>query len=76
MLARSPSAGAVRASRSRARRRDGLVIMRVEVHRRRLIAAMGRANPARAGELETTAEVEAELQAIVDAFVTRWLGQK
>ena len=44
------------------------MILRVRTHRKRLVAAMRCANPG-AGGLETVPEIEAELQAIIDAFV-------
>jgi hypothetical protein len=69
-----PSPGAVRARRSRALRRDGVVILRVRARRKRLVAAMRRANPD-GGELETTTQIAAELQSILDAFITRWIGK-
>jgi hypothetical protein len=71
----APSAAAVRARRSRALRSEGIVILRLRMHRKRLVAAMRCANPG-AGDLATTAQVEAELQALVDAFIVRWLGKK
>jgi hypothetical protein len=73
MLDRSPSPAAVRARERRARQRAGIVRdLRIRIPTRRLVAAMRAANPRLPeGEL-TTAEVEAELEAIVLAFVERY----
>jgi hypothetical protein len=75
MLARTPSLAAARARRWRARRKAGIRGAHITVNARRLAAALRAANP-RAGELETWPEVEAELTAVVAAFIDRWLGKK
>jgi hypothetical protein len=75
MLARSPSPAANRARRWRAQRKAGMRQVRIRVHARRLAAALRQANP-QAGELATWPEVEAELAAVVAAFIERWLGKK
>jgi hypothetical protein len=69
---RSPSPAALRARRSRARLRDGVRTFKVRAHTRRLVAAMRRANPELGDEFEHAA-IEAELNAIVVAFIARWL---
>jgi hypothetical protein len=66
------SSGAVRARASRARLRDGVRTFRVRAHTRRLIIAMRRANPELSDELEHAA-IEAELNAIVNAFIVQWI---
>jgi hypothetical protein len=48
---------------------------RVRAHARRLITAMRRANPDLSDELDHVG-VEAELNAIVEAFIMRWIGEK
>jgi hypothetical protein len=74
MLQRSTSA-ATRARARRARQRNGVErILRIEVPTKRLLAAMRAANPQLPeGELSAEA-IEAELQAVVEAFIERWLG--
>jgi hypothetical protein len=74
-LPRTPSAAALRARRSRARLRNGVRTFKVRAHTRRLVAAMCRANPDLGDELEHAA-IEAELNAIVDSFITRWIGER
>jgi hypothetical protein len=71
---RASSPAAIRARERRARQRAGIECdLRVRVPTRRLVAAMRAANPRlRDGEL-SPAEIEAELEAIVLAFVDRWL---
>jgi hypothetical protein len=75
MLDRSRSPAALRASERRARRRAGIAHdLTVRVPTRRLIAAMRAANPRLPeGELNREA-IEAELQAVVDTFIERWIG--
>ena len=75
MLQRTLSPAAARARRWRAQRKAGVREVRIPVHARRLAAALRKANP-QAGELNTWPEVEAELAAVVDAFVDRWVGKK
>jgi hypothetical protein len=75
MLDRSPSAAATRGRRWRAQRKAGIREARIPVHARRLIAALHKANP-QANGLDTWPEVEAELVAVVEAFVERWLKSK
>jgi hypothetical protein len=74
---RPPSAAAQRARERRARLRAGITRdLRVRVPTRRLMAAVRAANPQLPeGEL-TTAEIECELQSIVEAFIERWLEKK
>ena len=45
------------------------------MHARRLTAALRQANP-QAGALDTWPEIEAELTAVVAAFIERWIGEK
>jgi hypothetical protein len=71
----SSSPAAVRNRRWRAQRRAGVREVRIRLHARRLAAALRKANP-QAGELGTWAEVEAELTAVIDEFVERWIGKK
>lgn len=47
--------------------------MRIRAHRKRLVVAMRRANP-ELGELSAVTEVETELEAIIAAFIERWIG--
>jgi hypothetical protein len=79
MLQRSPiSAAAIRARRWRAQRKAGLREVRILVHVRRLraaLAALRKAN-SRAGSLDSWDEIEAELAAVVEEFVVRWVGKK
>jgi hypothetical protein len=75
MLHRLPSPDALRARKSRARLKAGVRTFRVRAHHRRLVAALRKANP-QAGELDAWPEVEAELAAIVEEFITRWVGGK
>jgi hypothetical protein len=72
MLDRSTSPAALRARASRARLRSGVRTFKVRAHARRLVAAMRRANPELNDDLEHAA-IEAELNAIVAAFIARWL---
>jgi hypothetical protein len=74
MLARSPAA--LRARQRRSRLRAGITHdLRVRVPTRRLVAAMRAANPRLPeGEL-SQAEIEGELDAIVLAFIQRWLDK-
>lgn len=74
MLERSPSHAARRARDRRARQRTGIERdLKVRVPTRRLRAAMQAANP-NAGELDTPGALEAELAAVVEAWIARWLG--
>jgi hypothetical protein len=73
MLNRPPSPDAIRARESRARLKVGVRTFRVRAHTRRLEAAMRLANPKLGDEL-TPEAIEAELDAILDAFCVRWLG--
>ncbi len=77
MLHRPPSRAAIRARERRARQRAGIACdLRVRVPTRRLAAAMRAANPRLPeGELSRKA-IEAELQAVVETFVERWIGKK
>ena len=69
-----PTPAAIRARRWRARRKAGMREARIRINARRLAAALRRANP-QAGELATWPEVEAELQAVAEALIERWLGK-
>jgi hypothetical protein len=75
MLDRAPSPAANRARRWRAQRKAGMREVKIRVHARRLAAALRQANP-QAGELATWPAVEAELAAVVAAFIERWIGEK
>jgi hypothetical protein len=75
MLHRPASPSAARARQWRARRKAGIREARIRVHARRLAAALRKSNP-EAGELDTWAAVEAELAAMLEAFIERWLGKK
>ena len=76
MLARPRSPAAVRARSRRARQRAGVERdLRVRAPTRRLAKAMQAANSRLpVGELSVP-EIEAELQAIVDEYMDRWLGK-
>jgi hypothetical protein len=72
-----PSGAAARARERRARQRAGISHdLRVRVPTRRLVAAMREANPCLPDGDWTTAEIEAELETIVLAFIQRWLEKK
>jgi hypothetical protein len=73
-LVRSNSPDAVRARRSRARRRAGLAMFRFEYQNRRLIAALRASG--RLGDTPTHAETEATIGRVLDDFCDRWLEQK
>jgi hypothetical protein len=75
VLERSPSSAAARARRWRAQRKAGIREARIRVHACRLAAALRKSNPV-AGELETWPEIEAELTAVIEAFIERWIGKK
>jgi hypothetical protein len=75
MLDRARSLGATRARASQARLRNGIRTFKVRAHTRRLVAAMRRANPELGAEPEHAA-VEAELTAIIDTFIRRWIGER
>jgi hypothetical protein len=75
MLHRPPSPAALRARERRARLRAGVTHdLRVRVPTRRLVAAMRAANPRLPESELTAAEIETELDAIVLAFIERWVG--
>jgi hypothetical protein len=74
MLHRPPSSAAARARRWRAQRKAGIREARLRLHARRLAAALRKANP-QAGELEAWPEIEAELAAVIEAFIDRWIGK-
>jgi hypothetical protein len=75
MLDRPPSlSNAARARASRARRRDGIRCYRVTANVKRLVAAMRRANPKLPERELTDTEIREELTALVQLFVSRWLG--
>ena len=77
MLDRSRPGAAARARQRRARQRAGIVCdLVVRVPTRRLAKAMQMANPRLPQRDLTPSEIEAELQAIVLAFVERWIGPK
>jgi hypothetical protein len=75
MLQRSPSRGAARARASRARRKAGIGTYLVRAHTRQLTASLRLANRDLGDDL-TRAEIEAELDALVAAFIDRWLRRK
>ena len=75
MLDRPPSPAANRARRWCAQRKAGMREVKIRVHARRLTAALRQANP-QAGALDTWPEIEAELTAVVAAFIERWIGEK
>jgi hypothetical protein len=69
-----PSPAARRARDRRARQRTGIERdLKLRVPTRRLRAAMQAANPD-AGMLDTREALEAELAAVIDAWIVRWLG--
>jgi len=72
-----PTPGAIRSRARRARRRAGIERdLRVRAPTRRLAKAIQAANPRLpVGEL-SVAEIEVELQAIVDEYMDRWLGKR
>ena len=72
MLARSPSPAAVRARRTRWRRRNGLVPRRLDVDENGLAEALiasGRLSEAEALRPEL---IERELSALIVDFICRW----
>jgi hypothetical protein len=75
MLRRSPlntrSSGAARARASRARRAAGIRVLRIEVHERRLTAALRAA-----GRLNGDPELAGAIAQILEDFTERWLGKK
>lgn len=75
MLHRPPSPGALRSRERRARQKVGIDRdYKIRTHTRRLITALRLAEPSLpAGEL-TTAQIEGELNQIIDCFVVDWLG--
>jgi hypothetical protein len=75
MLERATNPGADRARRSRARLRAGIRTFKVQAHSRRLVAAMRLANSGLGDDLDQAA-IERELDAIIGAFVDRWLQPK
>ena len=77
--ARSPerlplSPGALRARRSRARRREGLTVFHVEADQRRVIAALRAAG--RMGDDANREDIERALAEVLIDFTARWLGKK
>jgi hypothetical protein len=77
MLDRPPSPAAVRARERRSRLRAGIVHdLRVRVPTRRLVAAMRAANPRLPEGDLSVAEIEAELESVILAFIQRWLDKK
>jgi hypothetical protein len=74
MLQRSPSSAACRSRERRARQRRGIERdLKVRVPTRRLRAAMQARNPD-VGSLDTREAMEAELTAIVENWIARWIG--
>jgi hypothetical protein len=68
------SPGALRARRSRARRREGLTVFHIEADQRRLIAALRAAG--RMTEDANREDIERALAEILIDFTARWLGKK
>ena len=68
------SPGALRARRSRARRRAGLTVFHVEADQRRLIAALRAAG--RMTDDANREDIERALAEILIDFAARWLGKK
>jgi len=65
---------ALRARRSRARRREGLTIFHVEADQRRTVAALCVAG--RLADDASPEQIERALAQVVDDFAARWLGKK
>jgi hypothetical protein len=68
------SPGALRARRSRARRRIGLCVFHVEADQRRTLAALRAAG--RLADDVTREEIERQLAEVLSDFARRWLGKK
>jgi hypothetical protein len=68
------SPGALRARRSRARRRVGQCVFRVEADQRRIVAALQAAG--RLADDATREEIEHELAEVLSDFARRWLGRE
>jgi hypothetical protein len=69
-----PLPGAIRARRSRARRREGLTVFHVEADQRRVIAALRAAG--RMGDDANREDIERALAEVLIDFTARWLGKK
>jgi hypothetical protein len=68
------SPGALRARRSRARRRVGLCVFRVQADQRRTFAALRAAG--RLADDATREEIEHALAEVLSDFARRWLGRE
>src|SRR5262249_53952984 len=72
----SPDPAAVRQRKTRARRRQGMVSLRLDVHEHRLCGALiasGRLTEAQALERP---QIERELAKLVDDWIRRWLENR
>jgi 5-formyltetrahydrofolate cyclo-ligase len=69
------TAGALRARRSRARRRAGTTVFHIEADQRRVIAAL-RAAGRRLADDASRKEIEHALAEVVSDFTRRWLGKE
>ena len=65
---------ALRARRSRARRREGRTIFHIEADQRRTFAALRIAG--RVADHGSTEQIEHALAQVIDDFNTRWLGKR
>jgi hypothetical protein len=74
MLQRSRTPAAARARASRARRRVGKRMLRVETHERRLSAALRLAG--RLTDDAAVADLEAAAAEILADYTARWLGNR
>jgi hypothetical protein len=68
------SVGALRARRSRARRRVGLCVFHVEADQRRVIASLRAAG--RLTDEASRTEIEHALAEVLNDFTRRWLGKE
>jgi hypothetical protein len=76
VLDRPPSADALRGRATRARRRAGVHFdLKIRTPTKRLRAALRAANQT-CGPLDNREALEAELHAVIEAFVTRWVGPR
>ena len=68
-----PSANALRQRRSRARHRQGLIVLKVEAHEDRLVEALLRIRRLSDEESRRRPLVEREVGRLVDDWCRRWL---
>jgi hypothetical protein len=75
---RPKTPSAIRSAELRARRRKGIRRdLKVRVVTKRLVKAMLVADPClHEDQLVTIPEIEAELKAVVEEFITKWIGGK